>query len=251
MKRFNLAVLICILFFSCSHKKHLVYLNDIKKDDVAKLNYNFSNGIEIGDILKVDISTIVPEASSGYNTTKNIISNDLLKVDGYLVENDSTINFPILGKINVVGLTEASVSNLIKKLLINQDHFTNPFVKVKKINSKFTILGEVKNPGTFSNFDNKLNVFQAIGYAGDLLITAKRNQIKLLREENGVRKVYKFSLNSRDLFDKPFYYVKNNDVIIVEPNFSKIKSAGFIGSPSSIASISSLILSITLLLINN
>ena len=143
------------------------------------------------------------------------------------------------------------LANEIRDLLINGGHLSNPHVRVKKINSKFTVIGEVKNPGTFTHYDNQLNIFQALGMSGDLLITAKRKNIILLREENGLRKTYRFSLNNSDIFDKPFYYIKSNDVIIVQPNFNKVKSAGFIGSPSSIASISSLLLSITLLLINN
>ena len=148
-------------------------------------------------------------------------------------------------------MTEYEISNKIKSLLVEGGHLNNPHIKVKKINSKFTILGEVRNPGTFSFFDNQLNILQAIGYSGDLLITAKRKNIKLIRQENGLQKIYKFSLSDRKLIEAPFYRIKNNDIIIVEPNYSKVKSAGFIGSPSSIASISSLLLSITLLIINN
>ena len=135
-------------------------------------------------------------------------------------------------------------------MLISQGHLKNPHVRVKKINRKFTVLGEVNMPGTYPNLNNNLNIFQAIGTAGDLLITAKRNNIKLIRVENGLSKTYTFSLSNSELFNKPYYNIKNNDIIIVEPNFSKIKSAGFIGSPSSLASLTSLILSITLLLLN-
>ena len=171
-------------------------------------------------------------------------------IDGYKVEKDSTINYPLLGRINVVGFTINELAFKLKQMLIDSGQLTNPFVKVNKVNSKYTVLGEVKNPGTYFNYENQLNIFQALGFAGDLLITAKRKNVKLIRQENGLRKTYKFTLNNSEIFDKPYYYIKSNDVIIIEPNFSKIKSAGFIGSPSSIASISSLLLSITLLLIN-
>ena len=239
--------------FSCSHKKQLIYLSDVKRGSINKVDLYNENNIEIGDILKIDINTVVPQASVPYNNYNkfNTVNNDYLIINGYLVDNDSAIHYPILGEIKAVGFTENEFALNIKRLLVDRGHLNNPHVKVKKVNSKFTILGEVLRPGTYNNFDNQLNIFQAIGIAGDLLITAKRKNITLLREENGLRKTYKFSLNSTDLFSKPFYYIKSNDVIIIEPNFSKIKSAGFIGSPSSIASISSLILSLTLLLINN
>ena len=246
-------LLILPLFFSCSYKNQLTYLNDIEKGSLNKVGLYNKDNIEVGDILKIDIITAIPEASVPYNKIASTNGNsnlDYLIVDGYLVNKNSIINFPVLGEINVVDLSEDELSDKVRKMLVEGGHLTNPFVKVKKINSKFTVLGEVSNPGTFFNYDSQLNIFQALGYAGDLLITAKRNKIILLREENGIRKTYKFSLNNSELLNKPFFYIKSNDVLIIEPNFSKVKSAGFIGSPGSIASISSLILSITLLLIN-
>lgn len=231
-------------------------MNDLNKNSFSKVDSYFYNKIEVGDVLKIDISTIIPEASMPYQSIeKNQVhqSNnlDILIINGYTVDKNSEINYPVLGKISVLDLSEEDLAYKIKTLLINNGHLTDPHVKVKKINSKFTVLGEVNNPGTFSFYDDKLNIFQALGISGDLLISANRNNITLVREENGLRKVFKFSLNKSVFLDKSYYNIKNNDIIIVEPNFSKIKSAGFIGSPSSIASISSLVLSITLLLINN
>lgn len=243
-----------LLFFSCSHKKHIVYLENINKDTVKKIGVYNENAIQIGDILKIDINTVVSKASLPYSNIEDKLTNksiEVLLLNGFVVNTDSLINFPVLGEINVVGFTEDVLEMKIKDLLIDGGHLTNPHVMVRKLNSKFTILGEVKNPGTFTNYDNQLNIFQAIGLSGDLLITAKRNNVKLIRQENGLRKTYKFSLRSSEIFNKPYFYIKSNDVIIIEPNFSKIKSAGFVGSPASIASISSLLLSITLLLINN
>ena len=135
-------------------------------------------------------------------------------------------------------------------MLLKDGHLSNAVVKVRRLNSKFTILGEVRNPGTFSYFDEKINIFQALGYAGDLTINGKRQEITLIREINGLKKVFEIELTSSNLLDKPYYYLKSNDVIIIKPNFSKIKSAGFIGSASSIASISSLLVSLTLLILN-
>ena len=247
-------LLIFPLIFSCSHKNHITYLNDIQNNNFNKVNFYNDNNIEIGDILKIDINTSIPEASVPYKnmTGANMNSNNNNFIfDGFLVDKYSVINYPILGEINVFGLSENELSVKLRNMLIDGGHLVSPHVKVKKVNSKFTVLGEVRNPGTFTNYEYQLNIFQALGVAGDLLITAKRTNVKLLRKENGLRKTYKFSLSNSEILNKPYYYIKSNDVIIIEPNFSKIKSAGFIGSPSSIASISSLILSITLLLINN
>lgn len=239
---------------SCSNKKQLVYISDIESGDFEKVNYLLNiNNIETGDILRINIQTVIPEASVPYNNiskSSSLSTMDLIKINGYLVDENKFINYPVLGEISVANQTEAELAEKITQLLIEGGHLTDPFVKVRIVNSKFTVLGEVRLPGTFSFFDKNLNLLQALGYAGDLLITAKRTNITLIREENGLRKSFKFSLTDSDILNQNFYKIKNNDIIIIEPNFSKVKSAGFIGSPTSIASISSLLLSITLLLIN-
>ena len=240
-----------MLFF----KNQLTYINNGNEGDLSKINLIEKNYIEIGDILKIDVKTAVSEVSNPYNNIENLQNSpydaNKLILDGYKVEKDSSINYPVLGEISVVGLTINELTIKLRNMLINEGQLTNPYIKINKVNSKFTVLGEVKSPGTYFNYEDQLNIFQALGLAGDLLISAKRKNVKLVRQENGLRKIYEFSLNSSEIFDKPYYYIKSNDVIIIEPNYSKIKSTGFIGSPSSIASISSLVLSITLLLINN
>lgn len=254
MRNFFLFLLFPLLLFSCSHKNHLIYVNDLKTSDLNKIHNSSQNFIKIGDVLQINVKTAIAEVSVPYNNASsysNFQNNDKLILDGYKVKKDSTINYPIIGEINVVGYTTDELAFKLRNIFISSGQLTNPHISVNIVNFKYTVLGEVRNPGTFINYDNQLNIFQALGFAGDLLITAKRKKIKLVREENGLRKTYKFSLNKKEIFDKPYYYIKSNDLIIVEPNYSKIKSAGFIGSPSSIASISSLVLSITLLLINN
>ena len=252
MRNFILLFFISSIFFACSFKSQLTYVNNGKGDNLSKINFSKKNYIEIGDILKIEVKTALSEISAIYNSDNLNTSHNANKLimDGYEVEKDSSINYPVLGKISVVGLTINELTAKLRNMLINEGQLTNPYIKINKVNSKFTVLGEVKNPGTYFNYENQINIFQALGFAGDLLISAKRKNVKLIRQENGLRKTYEFSLNTSKIFDKPYYYVKSNDVIIIEPNYSKIKSAGFIGSPASIASISSLVLSITLLLIN-
>ena len=251
---FLFSILVIILLTSCSSNSQVTYFTDSAKDNFYKVDYSeFNNDIEPGDVLKIDIQTVIPEASSPYNMLSNKASSntiDLMNIDGYVVDENRIINYPILGKVNVENLCENQLADRITKLLIEGGHLTNPHVKVRRVNSKFTVLGEVTSPGTFSYYDKNLNILQALGYAGDITIFGKRKNITLIREENGIRKFYKISLNSSNLFNKPYYLIKNNDIIMIKPNFSKVKSAGFIGSPSSIASISSLLLSITLLILN-
>lgn len=246
---------ILLFFFSCTSKKSIVYLSDVNNNHFSVIAHADSkNNIESGDILNISVQTIVAEAAIPYNKisiNKNQSQNlDILKLEGYLVDEFNMINLPVLGKLSVLNQTINQIEKKITQILVDDGHLSNPIVKVRRINSKFTVLGEVKIAGTFNYFDESLNIFQALGYAGDLNINGKRNEITLIREENGLRKVFEISLTKSDIINKPYYNIKNNDIIIVKPNYSKVKSAGFIGSPTSIASLSSLLLSITLLIIN-
>ena len=197
MKYLSLTVLVAFVFASCSTKNQLVYLKDSDKHNTfSKLDYSsLNNNIEVGDILKIDIQTIVPEAAIPYNkiTSSNVQSQnlDLLKLNGFLVDDFKMINYPVLGKISVEGLSENQLESKITQLLLEGNHLTNPTVKVRRVNSKFTVLGEVRSPGTYSYYDKNLNIFQALGYAGDLTIDGKRKDIRLVREENGNREIYK------------------------------------------------------------
>ena len=254
IRNFCLITLVNLILVSCSSNSQVIYFKDSVKDNVYRIDDSaFNNNIETGDILKIDIQTIIPEAALPYNTYENNTGSQnisLLNINGYVVNENKIINYPTLGDISVENLSENKLAERIKKLLVDGEHLTNPHVKVRRINSKFTVLGEVRSPGTFSYYDRNLNIFQALGYAGDITISGKRKNITLIREENGIRKVHDISLSKSELLNKPYYLIKNNDVIMVKPNFSKVKSAGFIGSPASIASVASLLLSITLLIIN-
>lgn len=255
MKNVFLIIVFAFLLASCSSNSQLVYLKDSNKNNFNKVDYsNLKSKIEPGDILKIDVQTIFSEAAIPYNTNSisalNSPNLDFLKLEGYLIDESMTINYPVLGKISIQDLSINQLENKITQLLLDGGHLTNHTVKIRRINSKFTVLGEVKFPGTFSYVDEKINLFQALGYAGDLTINGKRNDITIIREENGLQKIHKIDITQSKLINKPLYQIKNNDVIIINPNYSKVKSAGFVGSASSIASISSLLLSITLLIIN-
>ena len=255
MKYLSLIAIASFFLTSCSNKSHLVYLSGSDNNPFDQIDYaNFNNSIEPGDILNIKIQSLVPEASLPYNinnTNTNLSQNlDMLKLEGFLVDEFFMINYPIIGKINVESLSVSQLEKRITNLLLDGGHLINFTANVKRINAKFTVLGEVRMPGTFSYFDENLNIFQALGYAGDLTIEGKRKNITIIREENGLRKIRKIDLTDLNIIFEPYYQIKNNDIIIVDPNYSKIKSAGFIGSPASFASISSLLLSITLLIVN-
>lgn len=119
---------------------------------------------------------------------------------------------------------------------------SKPKVTIRYLNAKFTILGEVRSPGTYTYTEQFITLPQALGYAGDLSINARRDDVMLLREENGNRTVYTVDLTSTDWLNDPSYTIRQNDIIIVNPNDAKVKSAGFIGNSGTVLSIVSFLL---------
>ena len=254
MKKLIFFIVVLFMLSACSTKRNITYLNGVHEyanTDISKQKIPYT--IQPDDVLRIDIRSMVPEAAIVYNRiTQNInsITNlNLLQLEGYLVSSDYAINFPVLGTLDVKGST-LELEQKINKLLLEGGHLVNPTVSVRLLNSKFTVLGEVNKAGTYTFLEKNLTLLQALGYAGDLTIDGKRKDITLIREINGMRYARKLDITSKDILDNSAYYIMNNDVIIVNPNYNRIKSAGFIGSPQSIASISSILLSATLLIIN-
>ena len=240
--------------FSCASKKDMVYFQDLDKYPKTKTKvWNKKHTIQKNDILQIRVSSSNKEAATVYNklVSNNLTTDLAINLNGYLVSNEYEINLPVLGIINVKGISIDDLEQQIESVLVSENHLIDASVEVRYLNSKFTVLGEVSNPGTFSFYDKEINVLQALGYAGDLTEFAKRKKITIIRENDGVRTTKTLDLRSTDMLDSPYYIIRNNDVIIVNPTFNRIKSSGFIGSPQSIASISSLLLTITLLIINN
>lgn len=258
-KIFISSVLIAFILVSCSSKNQLLYLGDYNEYSQKNIEHSsvlvskHSSDIQSGDILDIRVASLIDEANAIFNKNRsNQINRNLEStfLDGYRVNDNLEINFPVLGVINVKDLSLQDLEKKIYNLLVDEGHLQNPTININRVNFKFTVLGEVGTPGTFTTLDENINLFQAIGHAGDLTINGKRKNIILLRQSHGLQKIYNIDLTKSEIIRRPYFYIENNDVIIVEPNFSKVRSAGFIGSPSSIASISSLLLSITLLLIN-
>ena len=254
MKKLLFFIVGLFLLSACSSKRNITYLNGVNEyanTDISKQKTPYI--IQADDVLRIEIHSMVPEAAIVYkripqntNATTNL---NLLQLDGYLVSSDYSINFPVLGTLDVKGST-LELEKKITKLLSEGGHLVSPTVSVRLLNSKFTVLGEVSQAGTYTFLDRNLTLLQALGYAGDLTIDGERKDITLIREINGIRSAEQLDITSKDILDNSAYYIRNNDVIIVNPNYNRIKSAGFIGSPQSIASISSILLSITLLIIN-
>ena len=250
-KKISSAFIIIGLLQSCVSKKQMLYLQDLDSVNSQEITYN-NHTLQVDDILKISVGALMSEAALPYNnfTAGSVVANniDVMKLDGYLVSQNNTINFPVLGELSVKEKTAQDLENDIKKLLVDGGYLINPNVTVRLLNAKVTILGEVKRPGTFSFTENNISLLQALGLAGDLTINGSREDVVVLRRVDGVQTTTRINLTSANFLSGPYQMVKPNDVIVVNPNSAKLKTAGYVGNVSTILGITSLLLSSIILL---
>jgi len=247
-------VALCSVFISsCVSNKEILYFQDADTYKETSITYK-ENTIQPNDILSVTISAAVPEAAIPYNRNAGsnaLVNNsnlEVLKLQGYLVSPDGNITLPVLGKVLAKQQTGTELEEAITKLLETGGHLVDPVVTVRLLNAKVTVLGEVTRSGTFSFTEQYLTVPQALGYAGDLTINGRRDDVLLIRELDGKRHISHIDLTTANWMENPEYMIKPNDVIVVQPNRAKVKTAGYIGNVTTIVAIASLVLSATILI---
>ena len=232
-KLFLVAVVGTLLLASCRHTEEIAYISDAQRDSAFALKGQFSSGIQANDLLGIYVESQTPESTIQFNQETNKIAvlggavmnpgNNV--VSGYLVNHDGDIVFPVLGKIHVLGLTHSELAALIEKKLVSDGHITDPVVTVKLMNFKVCVLGDVVRPGQLVVSGERLTIFEALSMVGDLTIYGQRHNVTVIREENGLRTIGEVDLSSKSVFDSPYYYLHQNDVVYVEPNMRKKKNA--------------------------
>ena len=240
-----------ILLCGCSSKKSVLYLQDV--DDSIEFKIDFEEyKLKTDDFLKIDIIAADPETVVALNKINpNISFNnpENYKYNGYQIDNEGYIIYPVVGKIKLLDLTINEARDLILQKIIKTNQLINPVVDIKLISSYFVILGEVKNPGKYDYLQNELNILEAIGMAGDLTITGERTNIKLIRDANNKTKVFNVDLTNSNFINDNFQ-IFSGDIIIVNPNRSRIKNAGIIGNSGTLLSLLSFILSSIIVITN-
>ncbi|MCD8072859.1 MAG: polysaccharide biosynthesis/export family protein, partial [Alistipes sp.] len=217
MKNFFLLFLTLLIISSCGSTKKTVYFQGIDQVDIAKVITEYEVRIMPNDNLHITVSAINPEAAEMFNNMNmsrgGNINYETLNVMGYLVDSEGFINFPVLGKIHLGGLTKTQAINYLTEKI--SEYIEDPVVNVRFINYKVTILGEVKNPGTYTIKDEKVTLLEAIGMAGDLTIFGKRDNVLITRETDGIKTAHRLDLTSPDILSSDYYYLQQNDVVYV------------------------------------
>jgi len=253
MKKFFLCsfVLLSMLFFiSCMSTKKVAYFQNKDSIDVALSRQLYDAKIMPKDILQIRVFTTDPDAATPFNlgqTVSTTQSGDQNSVLSYLVDNDGDIEFPVIGKIHLGGMTkneaEAYIKGLIKPYMSESE---NPVIHVRMVNYKYAVIGEVNGPGMFTAKNEKINIIEALAQAGDLTLYGERDKIFLLRENSdGQKEFHRLNLNDANIISSPYYYLQQNDIVYVEPNKSKARSAYFSTSTSMWFTLTSALMSIT------
>lgn len=213
------------LLFSCANSRKAIYF-DIQKDSTVAINYhNIEAPIQKNDILSITVTSLSQEASQLYNTPNREVVNSDNALGGYLVNKDGNILFPVLGTIKAEGLTKDKLQQEITRQLVDKKLLVDPIVSIRNLNYKVTVLGEVAKPLVMNVPSEKINILEAIGFAGDLTLYSDRSNVLIIREENNERTFKLIDLNSNAIFDSPYFYLQPNDIVYVKPNKTKINSA--------------------------
>lgn len=221
-----------LLLTSCASRKNFLYFQDLEMGESYPIAERHETVLHRDDRLSIKVSSKNPELAIPFNATNSAVrvnSNGDMNVEGsgknndrgYLVDPDGMIDFPILGKLHVEGLSTLQVADLIKKKIIEGNYIKEPLVDVQLLNFKYTVLGAVVSNGVYTANDGRITLIEAIAKAGDLSAKAKINKVAVIRENNGKRQVFMHDLRSKDIFDSPCYYLQQNDIVYVEPKYGK------------------------------
>lgn len=249
-----------ILFVAgCGSSKQVAYLQNIDSISLAASRGLYDARIMPKDELTITVQTTDPNAAAPFNLVvrnqlgaSRQISTGSGSLQGFLVDNEGYINFPVVGKVHVVGLTKTECEDLIKsKIQPYLARTENPVVSVRMSSYHVTVTGEVGSPKVIPVSTEKISILEALTQAGDLTIYGKRDNVMLIREDaRGEKHATRLNLNDANLINSPYYYLQQNDIIYVEPNAVKAKNSG-IGSSTTIwFSFVGIVTSIASLLVN-
>jgi len=224
---------LCIagMISSCADTKKIAYFGNVQDSALIAAKAGLEPIIQKKDILSISVSSLSPEATVLFNmpnlpiTPSASSTNTTPQTAGYLVSDDGNIKFPILGDIPAAGLTQKQLEKNITDSLTQKKLLFDPIVTARFLNFRVTVLGEVRNPGVVYAPSEQISILEAIGAAGDLTIYGRRDNVVLIRQEGPDKLVKRFDLTSSSIMQSPYFFLRSNDVIYVEPDKAKITSS--------------------------
>jgi polysaccharide export outer membrane protein len=219
-----------LLLNSCVVSKKVVYVHDMAPNTSYNAMVAPAVRFQKNDRLSIVIGAKSPELAVPFNqgvTTyqwddqgnlpAGAASSSSRDIQGYLVDNNGEIEFPILGSLLIEGRTISDVKNLIRQRLVDEKLIADPMIKIELLNLKINMMGEVNKVGVLNVTDQRISLLEAISLSGGLTVNAAADRITVIREENGVRRMVINDIQSREIFNSPTYYLQQNDIVYIEP----------------------------------
>ena len=245
--QFRLLLLVLPLLFVSCHTKEIAYISDAQRDSAQDIRAVYTATILPGDQLYIYVESKTPESVIPFNQethkvtltgssleyldtlrrgvidqSKSNISSEsqqyVAEVEGYFVSEKGTINFPILGQLSVVGITQDSLKHYLEQRLKEDGYVIDPVVTTKLMNFRVTVVGEVRAPQQIHVPGTRLTILEALAICGDITDYGQRENVVIMRDENGQKTLGEVDLTKKEMLDSPYYYLHNNDVVYIEPN---------------------------------
>lgn len=249
----NLILVFSLFTVACASKKDIVYFQDTQDYETIVSDNSYSYKFKVDDLLSINVSTLDPEASIPFNLitppqTQNQVGGfggQAQQLD-YIVNKEGNIDFPVLGEVNILGLTPNETKELLKEKL--KIYLKDPIINIRLRNFTVTVLGQVTRPGTYQVNGEQITVLEALGLAGDLDIRGERNNVLIIRDFNGTKISQRIDLTKKEALNSPVYYLTQNDVIYVEPNKSAVTSSSLDNRATLAISIASVLITSSVIL---
>lgn len=233
--RFLLFAFVAVLALttSCGQVKDIAYFQNKIVDSPEKIDKHAGIVIQPKDMLSIIVSSRNPELVVMFNLpvvsyqagSEITSTGGYQRLTGYIVDNEGYIDFPVLGRLKVAGMTRWELAEMVKNKLVNEGYLSDAVVTVEFMNFKVSVIGEVNAPGTFSIDGDKVTVLQAISLARDLTIFGMRENVTVIRERDGERTMYEINLCDVSMFDSPAYFLQQNDIVYVQPSDIKARQS--------------------------
>lgn len=210
---------------ACKTPKDIVYfqgVDNLSSEQLKDMSQAYSTKITNDDLLSITVTAWDPSSVTPFNPPTFAYSTEgdqpifaSQSLYTYLVDKDGNINFPVLGKIHVAGMTRHELAEKMQQMI--SKYVENPLVNVQLLNFKVTMMGEFNRPGSYTIKNDRVTILDVIGMAGDLPLTANRKNLLVIRENNGAKEIYRMDITDPAIFASPCFYLKQNDVVYAEP----------------------------------
>ncbi len=245
---FTFLTISVLLLSSCANKKEVVYFQNTGGFETIVDKNSFTPKFKVDDLVSIHVSTLNAEASAPFNLFRGAVEGGIRpeQVD-YLIDREGEIDFPVIGKIKVSGLSAEEVRTLLRDKL--SEYLKDPIINIRLKNFTITVLGEVRRPGTYPVNGERITILEALGLAGDLTVKGVRENVMVIRDFDGTKVYTRVDLTRKEAMSSPVYYLTQNDVVYIEPNQSAITASSLDNRATIAVSIASILITSTILLI--